>query len=96
MTPDQHAAFEELARDLAGWVGASYSRFDASPTDFNLAAVNVALSYVVWRSISVGVNYTYQRSDSDQSVPTGLTAGVVDGNLVSLFLNASYPVQRDL
>lgn len=87
---------QQFTRDLSGWVGTNYARFDASPTTFSVLVANVGLSYQVWRYLSAGLSYSYQRSDSNQAVSNVLESGIVDGNLVSLYLSASYPWQTDL
>ena len=86
---------QQLFRNLNGWAGANFAHYDTSPS-FNVLVGNVGLSYPLWRYLSAGLTYTYQRSDATVSQSNTVQTGVVDSNIVLLYLTVSYPVQGSL
>jgi hypothetical protein len=82
----------ELAQHLTGSISTSYINFDTSQTNFQIVQVFAALNYSLSQYISTGLSYSYRWRDSTQTVPGRITAGTVDGNIVQLYLRASYPV----
>lgn len=83
-----------LYRRLNGFVRASYSHFDTSQTNLDVAQVHTGLTFPVWRYFDAGLTYSYRLRDSSNSTTT-TSQGTVDGNVVRLFVSASYPVWRD-
>lgn len=81
-----------LAENLSGSIATSYTDFDTATTNFQVYQVSAALNYPVWQYISAGLNYSYRLSDSNQTVPGRINSGTVDGNIVQLYISASYPV----
>jgi hypothetical protein len=84
---------QQFTQNLSGGVRANYSHFDADPS-FNVAVANVGLTYALWRSISVGLSYSYQWSDANESGANETGSGAIDSNLVLLSVTASYPLFR--
>jgi hypothetical protein len=86
---------QQFTENLNGWAGANFAHYDTSPS-FNVLIANVGLSYPLWRYLSAGLTYTYQRSDATVTQSNTVQTGVVDSNIVLLYLTAYYPVQGSL
>ena len=79
---------------LSGFVRASYSMFDTSQTNLGVAQIHTGLIFPIGRYFNAGLTYSYRLRDSSNSTTT-TSQGTVDGNVVRLFVSASYPVWRD-
>jgi hypothetical protein len=82
-----------LMQHLSGSIVTSYSNYDTG-TSFQVIQVYASLSYSypVWRYINAGVSYSFNWQDTLQAVPSRITAGSVYGNIVQVYISASYPV----
>jgi len=83
----------QLLEKVGGSLHFSYGHFDTSQTTYEFVTGTAALSMPFWRYFTGGLSYSYRWRDSTQATTT-TTAGVVDGNLVQLYVSASYPVWR--
>jgi hypothetical protein len=81
-----------LLPHLTASVAPSFSDFDTSQSDFRVLQVPAVLTYTFWKYFSATLSYAYRYREASQSVPGVLDQGTVDGNLVQLFVTASYPV----
>jgi hypothetical protein len=83
----------QLLEQLSGSLYSTYGHFDTDQTTYQFVSMTAALSMVFWRYFTGGLSYSYRWQDNSQS--TGTTAaGVVDGNVVQLYVSAAYPVWR--
>jgi hypothetical protein len=80
-----------LTESLNGRVGVRYSNFDTNTVDYDLLVVTAGISMPFWRYFNAGVTYVYRYRDSSQTTAR-IEQGTVDGNLVSIFVGASYPI----
>lgn len=83
-----------LLPHLTASVTPSYSEFNTTLTDFRILQVPALLTYAFAEYFSATLSYSYRYRESSQSVPGVLSQGTVDGNLVQLYVTASYPVWR--
>ena len=80
----------QLTQYLTGRLHTSYTNFDTSSGSFSAYQLNAALSNPVWRRIYAALVYAYRRSDSRHAISNVLEAGVVDGNIVSIQIGATF------
>ena len=83
----------QLLEKVSGSLNGTYGHFDTDQTTYEFVTASAALSVSFWRYFRGGLSYSYRWRDSTQATTT-TTAGVVDGNLVQLYVSASYPVWR--
>ncbi len=83
----------QLLEHLHGSLGIDFSDFDTSGTTFSVLSTTAGLSFPLGRYLSAGVSYSYRWRHSNQTTQF-IDAGTVDGNLVQVFVSASYPVWR--
>jgi hypothetical protein len=83
----------QLTPTLTGSLSTTYSNFDTSSTNFQLLVAHAGLSWPIWKLFSVWLSYSYRWRDASQAT-NSLDAGVVDGNVVGIYLTASYSVWR--
>jgi hypothetical protein len=85
----QARLFEKVSGSLNG----TYGHFDTSQTTYQFVTATAGLNVAFWRYFVGGLSYSYRWRDNTQTTATA-SAGVVDGNLVQLYVSASYPVWR--
>ena len=83
----------QLLEKVSGSLYASYGHFDTDQTTYEFVTGTAVLSMPFWRYFRGGLSYSYRWRDNTQAT-ANTTAGVVDGNLVQLYVSASYPVWR--
>jgi hypothetical protein len=83
-----------LLPHLTASVSPSFSDFNTSESDFRVLQVPATLSYTFWKYFSATLSYAYRYQDTSQTVPGVVEQGAVDGNLVQLYVTASYAVWR--
>lgn len=81
----------QLTERLSGRLGVSYSNFDTDTVDYDVLVASAGLSMPFWRYFNAGLAYVYRYRDSTQATAR-IEQGTVDGNLVTIFVGASYPV----
>jgi hypothetical protein len=80
----------QLAEYLSGMLHTSYTNFDTSSGSFSAYQLHAGLFYPVWRRVNAALVYGYRRSDSRHAISNILEAGVVDGNIVSIQIGATF------
>ncbi|MFI5397433.1 MAG: hypothetical protein ACHQ9S_17990 [Candidatus Binatia bacterium] len=82
-----------LLERVSGSLNGTYGHFDTNQTTYQFVTATTGLSVAFWRYFVGGISYSYRWNDNTQATAT-TTRGVVDGNLVQLYVSASYPVWR--